>query len=267
MKNTTTFLVIIAVFCFSMILILANCSRKAQQSSEEDWIQLFNGKDLSGWTAKFTGYPAGENYKNTFRVEDGILTVSYANWDSFNSVFGHLITEDTFSHYKLHVEYRFIGEQCPEGPGWARRNNGIMLHSQSAKSMNQDQNFPVSLEVQLLSGLGEGPRPTANICTPGTNIVMDGKLVTQHCNQSSSKTYGDEWVNVDVVVKGDKIIHHIVEGDTVITYTDPQIGGGNLPEGYPLEEGTLLDSGHIAVQAESHPTEFRKIALKDLSNE
>ena len=265
MKNKTTFLSILAVMGFSMILLLASCSKK--QSGEEEWIQLFNGKDLSGWTPKFTGYPAGENYNNTFRVEDGILKASYENWDSFDNVFGHLITEDTFSHYKLHVEYRLTGDQVSGGPGWARKNNGLMLHSQSAKSMNEDQDFPVSLEVQLLSGLGEGPRPTANLCTPGTNVVMDGELITQHCNQSSSKTYGEEWVNVDVIVKGSEILHHIVDGDTVMTYTKPQIGGGNLPEGYPLEEGTLVESGHIAIQAESHPTEFREISLMKLSKD
>jgi len=251
------------VFAASLLIVVSAC----QQQRDEDRIHLFNGEDLSGWNMKFTGQPVNENYKNTFGVEDSILTVSYDEWDRFDGEFGHLITEGAYSHYKLRVEYRTVGEQSPEGPAWARKNNGIMIHSQSAESMNRDQDFPVSVEVQLLSDLGEGPRPTANVCTPGTHVVMDGELVTQHCIQSSSKTYGDEWVTVEVVVKGSEIIHHIVEGDTVMTYTDPQIGGGNVPEGYPREEGTLLESGHIAIQAESHPTEFREISLIELKED
>ncbi|MFW5944557.1 MAG: 3-keto-disaccharide hydrolase [Bacteroidota bacterium] len=266
MKNKIIILGALIAVGLSLIFFTGS-SRKAQKSGEGERIQLFNGKDLSGWTAKFAGYPGGENYRNTFRVEDGILKASYDEWDRFNGEFGHLITDESYSHYKLHVEYRTVGEQCPDGPEWARKNNGIMLHSQSAESMDQDQDFPVSIEVQLLSGLGEGPRPTANVCTPGTHVVMDGELVTQHCNQSSSDTYGDEWVTVEVVVKGDEIIHHIVEGDTVMTYTDPQIDGGDVPEGYTEEDGAPLKSGHIAIQAESHPTEFREISLLKLDQD
>ena len=70
----------------------------------------------------------------------------------------------------------------------------------------------------------------------------------------------------ELIVLGDSIIHHLVNGDTVLTYTQPQIGG-DLPEGFPLLEGTLLSSGYIALQAESHPFHFRKVELLDLSEE
>ena len=247
-------------------LFLFSCGGQQKKAETEQWIQLFNGKDLSGWDIKFSGHELNDNYKNTFRVEDGILKVCYDEWDRFNGEFGHIFYNKKFSHYRLRVEYRFVGEQVPGGPGWARRNNGIMIHSQSAQSMGLDQNFPVSIEVQLLGGLGEGERPTANLCTPGTHVVMDGELITRHCINSSSKTYdGDQWVTVEVVVHGDSIIHHIVEGDTVLTYGKPQVGGSNVPENFPLPEGTLLKEGYIALQAETAPTEFRKIELLDLS--
>ena len=252
------YLVLIALFLFS-------CGK--QESAEtEKWIPLFNGKDLSGWDIKFSGHELNDNYKNTFRVEDGILKVCYDEWDRFNGEFGHIFYNKKFSHYRLRVEYRFVGEQIPGGPRWARRNNGIMFHSQSARSMGLDQDFPVSIEVQLLGGLGEGERPTANLCTPGTNVVMNGELLTRHCINSTSRTFdGDQWVTVEVVVHGDSIIHHIVEGDTVLTYSKPQIGGSNLPENYPLPEGTLLKDGYIALQAETAPTEFRKVELMVLA--
>ncbi len=137
-----------------------------------------------------------------------------------------------------------------------------MLHAQSAESMGLDQDFPVCIEAQFLGGSGEGERPTVNLCTPGTNVYICDTLVTQHCINSTSKTYhGEEWVTVELHIFGDSIIHHIIEGDTVLTYTKPHIGGGNMPEDYPIPEGTPVKEGYIALQAESHPVEFRKVEL------
>ncbi|OFY64439.1 MAG: hypothetical protein A2V64_12445 [Bacteroidetes bacterium RBG_13_43_22] len=250
---------------FLMLIVLAILIMSCSDNKKENWIQLFNGKDFTGWNIKITGSALNDNYKNTFRVEDGMIKVSYDEYEKFNNEFGHIFFIEPFSHYKLRIEYRFTGDQVPGGPSWAFRNSGVMLHSQSAASMNLDQDFPVSIEAQFLGGDGVSERTTGNVCTPGTNIVMNGQLITQHCTNSSSKTYhGDVWVHAEFVVLGDSIIHHIIEGDTVLTYTKPQIGG-DLPEGFPLTEGTLLNDGYICLQAESHPVEFRKVELLDLS--
>lgn len=235
-----------------------------KRSEKEEWIRLFNGRDLTGWDIKIKGSSLNENYKNTFRVEDGVMKVSYSEYEKFNNEFGHIFYKEPFSHYKLRIEYRFTGDQTPGGPSWAFRNSGVMLHSQSAASMNLDQDFPVSIEAQFLGGDGVSERSTGNVCTPGTNIVMNGEMITQHCTNSSSKTYhGDVWVHAEFVVLGDSIIYHIIEGDTVLTYTRPQIGG-DLPDGFPLPEGTLLKEGYLCLQAESHPVEFRKVELLKL---
>ncbi len=243
----------ITIFLFSLFLSL-NVSFGAEK---QQWIKLFNGQNLDGWTPKIRGYDLGDNFGNTFRVEDGLLRVGYEKYDKFNERFGHLFYKEEFSHYILRVEYRFVGEQSVEGPGWAFRNSGMMLHGQSAKSMERDQKFPNSIEVQLLGGKGEGTgeRPTANLCTPGTDVVMDGKLLKRHCISSKSKTYhGDQWVTVDVEVRGDKVIKHIIDGETVLEYTEPQ-----------LDDGTKLTGGTISLQSESHPVEFRKVELKILA--
>lgn len=234
------------------------------------WIQLFNGRDLQGWQVKIRGHQKGNNFKNTFLVEDGILKVSYDQYDTFNNEYGHLFYERPFSYYRLRAEYRFVGEQVPEGPGWAFRNNGFMLHSQSAASMGLDQDFPISLEAQLLGGGESGERPTMNLCTPGSNVVVAGELRTEHCMESSSRTYrGEEWVAVEMIVLGDSIIHHLVEGDTVMTYSRPTIGGGEVDGYNPAHylKGSPMASGYIAIQAESHPTEFRKIELLQLNKD
>jgi len=251
------------VLIFLSGILLASCN--TSNVPKENWIQLFNGKDLNDWVIKIKGSPLGENYKNTFRVEEGVIKVSYSEYDKFNGEFGHIYYKTPFSSYKLRVEYRFTGVQCPGGPGWAFRNSGIMFHCQSPESILLDQDFPVCIETQFLGGPGVGDRPTMNVCSPGTHIVMNDTLNKQHCNNSSSKTFhGDVWVTAELVVYGDSIIYHLVNGDTVLTYSKPQIGG-DLPEGFPLPEGTPLKSGYISLQAESHPVEFRKVELLDLS--
>lgn len=241
-------------------------NEESSTQSEEEWITLFNGENLEGWTPKFTGYDLGVNYNNTFRVEDGLLTVSYEDWDEFQGEFGHLFYKDSFSNYKIRAEYRFIGEQVKGGEGWALRNNGLMLHGQDPATMAKDQEFPVSIEVQLLGGNGEDPRSTANLCTPGTNVVMDGELFTPHCTTSDSETYhGDQWVTVEVEVRGSEVIKHYVNGEEVMDYTDPQYDERD-GTAQPLIEGDnlLIDNGTISIQAESHPTQFRKIEVLPL---
>ncbi|NLX96446.1 MAG: DUF1080 domain-containing protein [Rhodopirellula sp.] len=251
------------------VLAFAGSAGATQPRSDGEWIQLFNGKNLDGWTPKIAGYEVGDNFGETFRVQDGVLKTAYDQYDQFNGRFGHLFYREPFSHYLLHVEYRFVGEQVPGGPGWAVRNSGIMIHGQSPQSMAKDQSFPVSIEVQLLGGAGAGERPTANVCTPGTHIVMDGKLVTRHCNSSSSKTYhGDQWVTVEVEVHGNAMIRHAVNGETVFEYSRPQLDAGDADARKLIEGGQdkMLSGGTISLQSESHPVEFRKVELKKLAD-
>jgi len=252
------------LFCISLMA----CQTQPQNDPhQEEWLTLFNGKDLSGWEVKIRGHELNDNFANTFRVEDSLLRVVYEDYEQFDETFGHIFYEEPFSYYLLRTEYRFTGEQVPGGPGWAIRNNGLMLHSQSAKSMGIDQDFPISIEVQLLGGIGEGERSTLNLCTPGTHVVMHDSLFTQHCVRSTSKTYhGDQWVHAEVLVLGDSLFAHILEGDTVLSYTKPQIGGGVVNDYAESEkqDGKLLNSGYIALQAESHPTDFRTIELLNL---
>jgi hypothetical protein len=242
-------------------------ARQPAPAAPGDWIQLFNGRDLGDWIIKFTKHDPGENLHETFRVEDGLLKVRYDRWPAFDGEFGHLFYKEPFSYYRLAAEYRFVGEQVTGGPAWARRNNGLMLHSPHPRTMLRDQDFPISLEVQLLGGLGSGPRTTANLCTPGTHVVMNGQLHTPHCTNSTSRTYdGDGWVRVEVVVHGADEIRHLVDGVTVLQYSKPQIGGGAVSNFDPSikVDGTPLTGGYISLQAETAPIDFRKVELLNL---
>jgi hypothetical protein len=195
-----------------------------------------------------------------------VMKVSYDQYSDFGGRFAHIFYKQKFSSYRIRVEYRFVGEQCPGGPEWGLRNSGIMIHSQSPESMRKDQQFPVSIEAQLLGGLGKGERPTANLCTPGTNVVMDGKLFTPHCVNSRSKTFdGDQWVTVEVEVHGNGVVKHFVNGELVIEYSQPQLDDTDADGKALIRNGDkMLREGYIALQAESHPLEIRKVELLPL---
>ena len=251
----------------SLVLLLTFSCAPKNDPAKEEWQALFNGKDLSGWTPKIRGYETGENFGETFAADSGRIRVSYHAYDSFRQRFGHLFYKEKFSHYRLAIEYRFTGEQCTGGEGWATRNSGVMLHGQDPATMLKDQDFPISIEAQFLGGLGTGPRSTANLCTPGTHVHMGDSLVTDHCINSTSKTYdGDQWVSVEFLVLGDSIIQHIIDGQVVMEYTRPVIGGGVVNGFDPASkpDGSPLGEGYLSLQSESHPIEFRKVELLNL---
>ena len=234
----------------------------------EEWIPLFDGESLDGWTPKIRGYSAGENFANTFRVVDGAITVSYDGYESFDDRFGHLFFETRYSHYRLRLEYRFLADQAPGGEGWAWRNSGVMLHAQSPESMPNEQDFPISIEFQFLGGPTDGPpRPTAAMCSPGTEVDIDGTQAADHCVAAAAPTFvNDDWIRVEVLVEGAERVVHYVEGEPVIEYGNLAIGGGVVSGHDPAmkRDGESLTGGYIALQSESHPVQFRNIELLDL---
>lgn len=250
----------------ALLLLAATAAAGDKPQQATSWIRLFNGKDLDGWTPKIKGCELGDNYKNTFRVENGVLRVSYDQYDKFDSHFGHLFYKVPYSNYIMRLEYRFVGDQCPGGPGWAFRNSGVMIHGQPPETMGKDQDFPVSIEVQLLGGGGKGERTTGNLCSPGTHVVMDGKLFTPHCVNSHSKTFhGDQWVQLEIEVHGSKKIVHKINEEAVLEYSEPQLDPGDGNAKKLIRDGrTILSGGSISLQAESHPVEFRNIELLPL---
>ncbi len=259
------------IFLISLGLLVCRCGtvKVPAQPKEQEWVSLFNGKDLNDWTAKVHHYEVGDNYADTFRVEDGIVKVRYDKYDGqFNDRFAHLYYNKPYSYYHLVVEYRFVGDLYPGAPDYTLKNSGVMFHSQDPKTMPKEQNWPISVELQLLAGIKEGePRPTGNMCSPGTDVVYDGKIDPRHCINSSSKTYfGDQWVRAEAIVLGDSLVTHIVNGETVLQYSKPQIGGG-VVEGFDpaqKKDGQLLKEGFIALQSEGQPVDFRLVEIKNL---
>ncbi|MCD6544608.1 MAG: DUF1080 domain-containing protein [Flavobacteriaceae bacterium] len=261
---------VILLMIFFLGLFNISNGQNYQKDEGKKWVSLFNGKNLDNWVVKIKGHPLNENYKNTFRVVNGVMQVNYDEYNGiFNASYGHIFYKKEFSNYRLKLQYRFTGKQIKDGAGWAKRNSGVMVHCQSPESMELEQNFPVSIEVQLLGGLDDGERPTGNLCTPGTHVVMNGKLQKNHCFNSSSKTYnGDQWVSLEILVRNDSVISHMINGETVITYSKSQIGGSveNVDSKvWKSREGEPLKKGYISLQSESHPVEFKNIELLELN--
>lgn len=265
MKNSRYF------FIFSCLLLFGCTGAKKLADASNDgkgWKKLFNGTDIKDWFVKINHHLVGENYGNTFRVEDGIIKIRYDQYGEFDNQFGHLYYKTPFSHFKLRFEYRFVGKQQKGAPDYTLLNSGVMFHSQDPRTMLKDQDWPISIEMQLLGGLGDGkPRPTGNMCSPGTDVVYKGRVWPDHCISPTSKTYdGDQWVKGELIVLGNKLVTHIINGDTVLQYSKPSIGGG-VANGYDpkyKQDGKLLSSGFVALQSEGQPVDFRNIEIKQL---
>ena len=252
-----------------LMLILVCCNSPKKQVQEEQWIKLFNGKDLNDWIVKVHHHDPGVNFGNTFRVEDEMIKVRYDEYGDFNDQFSHLYYKTPFSHFHLKLEYHFTGELQKGAPEYTLLNSGVMFHSQDPRGMLKEQNWPISVEMQFLAGLGDGkPRPTGNMCSPGTEIVYNGELYKDHCLNSTSPTLDkNEWVKAELIVLGDSLVTHIINGDTVLQYTKPQIGGGvaNRYDPKIKIDGKLLKEGFIALQSEGQPVDFRRIEIKVLA--
>jgi len=252
-----------------LFTILIGCGSSKTAISDEGWKTMLNGENLEGWTAKIHHYEVGDNHANTFRVEDGMIKVRYDSYKGdFNDRFGHLYFDTPYSYFHLSMEYRFVGEVHPGAPVFVEKNSGVMFHSQDPRTMLKEQNWPISVEMQFLAGIEEGtPRPTGNMCSPGTDVVYEGKIDPSHCISSTSETfYGDQWVTAELIVRGDGLVTQIINGETVLEYSKPQIGGG-VVEGYDpkfKKNGTLLKEGFIALQSEGQPIDFRNVKIKNL---
>ena len=248
-----------------LILILFFALTLSGAKEPPKWKSLFNGKDLTGWQVKIATYPLGENFGNTFRVEDGILKTRYNAYDSFMSRFGGLYYKKKFTSYRLKVEYRFTGELTPGAPSWGFRDGGIQYHSQSPESMKIDQSFPVCLEYNLLGGNGKDDRPSGDICCSGTYVSIDGKKNSSYCTPPTVKKtfHGDQWIILEIEVKGDSI-RHFVNGEEVLHFENPRYNPDHtIGKTFIVNGNDKVREGYISLQSNSHPMDFRKIEIME----
>ncbi len=258
------------ILCLTAVLYGA-CGLKAPSETtsanptpEPAWETLFNGTDLSGWTMRIVGYPLGENFGNTFSVEDGILKIRYDGYgDNFNNRFGALYYHEPFSNYRLKVEYRFVGETAPGAPSWGYRDSGVQFHSQSPGSLKADQPFPVSLEYNLHGGNGTDERPLGEICANGIVIDLEDGPNSSYCTPPTTKRtfHGDQWVTLEIDVR-DGVITHYANGEPLLQYRNPRYNPEHEIAATLIEGGDAsVTGGYISLQSNSHPIDFRKIEI------
>ena len=255
--------------CYSLafFVLVLTFSCTPEKEKEPEWISIFNGKDLSGWTVKFTGYEYQDNYLNTFQAKDGKLIANYEAYDTFDNNFGHIFYKEKLTKYRLRLEYRFLGDAIPGAPKWAYKNSGIKYHSPHPSELPLDQRQLVAVEAQLL-GRDEGiERYTGNVCTAGTHIEMNDSLITQHCTNSNYPAISDtSWVKAEIEVHGSEKIIHKINGKVTMEYAKPQYDDTDefarewMAKGHPR----IISEGYIALQAEGHQVEFRNIELMKL---
>lgn len=230
------------------------------------WVKLFNGKNLDGWKMKIAGFPLGENFGNTFRVENGILSIRYDQYgDNFNNRFGALYNNKKFTNYRLKVEYRFVGETAPGAPVWGFRDSGVQYHGQDPATIGLAQSFPVCLEYNLHGGNGKDERPTGEICTPGTTVEINGKKNESFCTPPVVKRtfHGDQWVTLEIDVKDGKIAH-FVNGEEILRYENPKYNPTHEVGKTLIVNGNdVIKDGFISLQSNSHPIDFRTIEVME----
>ena len=254
------------------LALLLGCSPEPRSTDivrapEGPWVSLFNGRNLDGWTAKIAGQEVGDNYRDTFRVQDGLLKVSYDRYQDFGDRFGSLYFDKPFSHYWLRVEYRFVGDRARGAPRWTYKNSGIQLHSQAPATMRKAQQFPVSVEFDLVGGWYIGSRPTGDVCQNGTRVLIAGAPLVGQCSKLSDVTIRDDrWVTVLAEVDGDKRVRQIVNGRPIVEYTALSLDDSNADARDLISHGAsrTLSSGYISLQSNGHPIEFRRIEILPL---
>ena len=249
-------LIILPLFLFSFV---------SKNADDGKWKSLFNGKDLKGWTMKISGCEPGENFRNTFRVENGILIVRYDQYGNFDNRFGALYYDKTFSNYRLKVEYRFVGETAPGAPSWGYRDSGVQYHGQSPGSMGLKQSFPVCLEYNLHGGNGTDERPVGEICANGMSVEINGKQNETYCTAPTVKRtfHGDQWVTLEIEIKDGKI-KHFVNGEEILQFENPRYNPKHeVAKNFIKGNNDVVDSGYISLQSNSHPVDFRKIEIME----
>jgi hypothetical protein len=209
-----------------------------QGSAVGERTRLFNGRDLAGWHADVPAADGGADVPPSFTVEGGVLV-------SLGTPEGHLITDESYSDYRLVVEYRW-----PHEPG----NCGVLVHASTPRRLYGM--FPQSIECQLYVGnagdfwcIGEdiAVPDMERRRGPHEQWGVDGDKRRRILNLTDgSERPLCEWNTMEIECRGDAITVYV---------NDELVNAGH---------GCTAERGQIALQAEGAVCEFRRVELLPL---
>jgi len=203
-------------------------------------IPLFNGKDLSGWTADVPARDEDPNAPASFVVRDGLLV-------SLGKPPGHLLTDAAYRDYRLEVEYRFPGQGG---------NCGVLVHASRPRALYKM--FPQSVEVQMMSGdAGDFWCIEENIEVP--------EMEKRRPRKEGQKWGGSEGDARRILNLTDGSEKPLGEWNTMVVEARGRtitvwVNGDLVNEG----SNATADRGRIALQAEGTEVEFRRVAIGPL---
>ena len=203
-------------------------------------IQLFNGRDLSGWWPDVPTRDTTAEAPDSFVVRDGMLV-------SLGRPRGHLLTEASYRDYRLEVEYRFPGK-----PG----NCGVLVHASRLRAL--EKMFPQSIEVQM-NHLHAGDF----WCIQENIEVPD--MESRRPRKEGQKYGGSEGDARRILNLTDNSEKPPGEWNTMIVETRGRtlkvwVNGDLVNEGF----NSTADRGRIAIQAEGSEVEFRRVQIGPL---
>jgi hypothetical protein len=189
---------------------------------EKKTIKLFNEKDLNNWV--FFLKDNSVDPASVFKAEKGHVHIT-------GNPFGYMRTKESYSDYRLHVEWRWPGEPT---------NSGVFVHAQQPDAI-----WLKCIECQLMAG-----NAGDFVCMSGTDMkerTDKSSVIVKKRSESSEKAPG-KWNIMEVVCRGNTIEVYI--------------------NGVLQNRGTevTVSSGSICLQSEGKDIEFRNVYLKSLEN-
>jgi hypothetical protein len=203
-----------------IILLATHDSLMAQTKTENENIRLFNGKDLVNWV--FHLKDPSIDPTTVFTVQNGVVHIS-------GNPFGYMRTKESYSDYKLHVEWRYPGEAS---------NSGVFIHGQTPDTI-----WLKCVECQLKAGSAGD-----FVCMNGTDMnerTDKTNRMVKKLADSSEKPNG-EWNTMEVVCNTNTI--------------EVSVNGVLQNKGTNVN----VSKGFICLQSEGKDVEFRNVFLTKL---
>ena len=261
-KNPRSRGYVLALDSLSFVPVGAAPSEPVRPNSSE-WISLFNGKNLDGWTTFLSSEGRNRDPQGVFKAENGMLHILDVPNRGQRQAFGYLATNRSYGDYHLRFQYRW-GDKRFVPRDRAKRDSGVVYHIQGS-----DRVWPKSVELQVQEGdtgdfwlLGGVTMETTVASTGGDPkryreggvpyTTRAGSYVRVAKDRTRDSRSG--WNTVELIVRGDSAVH-IVNGEVV-----------NRGE-HLRSSGKPLTAGRIAFQAEGAEVYYRNIELKPLVSE